>query len=195
MLQEINDRFARGYHRIMRSDSSAGELLTGFPPVHDPDAEILVLGSMPGVRSLDAAEYYAHPRNAFWPIMERLLDVPAGADYAHRLAGLKSHRIALWDVIGRCRRTGSLDQRIEPDSIEANDFPALFSACPRIGRVLFNGGMAETAWRRHVAASLPDGIDPLECMRMPSTSPAFAAMTFERKCAAWRRGLEPVLPR
>ena len=189
MLQEINDGFPRGYHRVMSTDSSSGELLTGFPPVHAPDAEILVLGSMPGVRSLDAAEYYAHPRNAFWPVIERVFGIPADAPYAERLAGLRANRVALWDVIGACRRPGSLDQRIESGSGMANDFTGLFDACPYIARVLFNGAMAESAWRRHVASTLSDEYGPFELLRLPSTSPAYAAMTFEQKCRAWRRAL------
>lgn len=164
------------------------DMLAGFGPVHAPDARLLVLGSMPGVRSLEAGEYYAHPRNAFWPIMEALFGVDAASPYVTRLEMLRAAGVALWDVIGRCRRRGSLDQKVEPESIVANDFGRLLADCPRIRRIGFNGGLAEHAWRRHVAPSLEPRAE-LEFVRLPSTSPAHAAMTLAQKTEAWRRAL------
>lgn len=161
----------------------------GFPPVFAPDAEVLVLGSMPGVRSLEEQQYYAHPRNAFWPIMQALFGVDAQADYETRLAQLRAGGVALWDVIASCRRAGSLDQRIEPGSVVANDFAALLEACPGVGRIAFNGAMAADAWRRHVAPTLPPAAAAVPTVRLPSTSPAHASMSFDDKCAAWRAGL------
>jgi hypoxanthine-DNA glycosylase len=169
--------------------SETAAVARGFPPVHAPDAELLVLGSMPGVRSLQAAEYYAHPRNAFWRVMAELFDIDPDAPYARRLAALRAAGVALWDVIASCRRRGSLDQRIDPGSVVVNDFGTLFACCPRIGRIAFNGAMAETAWRRHVAPGLSAANACIPTVRLPSTSPAHAAMRFEDKLAAWRRGL------
>lgn len=167
-------------------------LLTGLAPVHDGAARVLVLGSMPGARSLAAQAYYAHPRNAFWPIIEALFGISCELAYAQRLDGLRARRVALWDVIGQCRRRGSLDQKVEPGSIVANDFSRLFGACPSIERVLFNGRLAEQSFERYVLPDLPERFAGIERMRLPSTSPAHAAMRLEQKRAAWARALATV---
>lgn len=158
-------------------------LLHGFPPVVDGSARLLILGSMPGVASLRATEYYAHPRNVFWPIMGELLGAGPALAYAERLRRLQASGVALWDVIGACERWGSLDADIVPDSIRANDFAAFFAAHPQIRRVYFNGTAAEAAFRRYVQPGLP--ALPLAFSRLPSTSPAHAARSFTQKLAAW----------
>jgi len=160
-----------------------------FAPVFNRSARILVLGSMPGVRSLDEQRYYAHPRNAFWPIMAEVVGFDPALDYPARLDRLRRARIALWDVIATCRRRGSLDQRIEPASVVANDFTWLFAQCPMLARVVFNGRAAEQAWARHVQGRLPPPWSAIERLCMPSTSPAHAAMRFEDKRAAWAGAL------
>ncbi|MBN8442508.1 MAG: DNA-deoxyinosine glycosylase [Thauera sp.] len=158
--------------------------ICSFPPVFRADARVLILGSMPGEASLAAAQYYAHPRNAFWPIMGALFGAGAELPYAQRLARLNAAGVALWDVIARCRRPGSLDSAIARDSVEPNDFAALFAACPRISHVFFNGTTAETAFRRHVR--LPADFRSLSFARLPSTSPAHAARDLAAKLAAWQ---------
>jgi hypoxanthine-DNA glycosylase len=163
---------------------SGGPRLRSFAPVFRADARVLILGSMPGAASLAAAQYYAHPRNAFWPIMGALFDAGAELPYDVRLGRLLDAGIALWDVIGRCHRSGSLDSRIAADSVEPNDIAGLLAACPHIGHVFFNGGAAETAFRRHVR--LAAGLRPLHRTRLPSTSPAHAARSLEAKLAAWQ---------
>lgn len=173
----------------MASSTPREELLKGFAPVHAPSAGVLVLGSMPGARSLADGQYYAHPRNAFWPIMRELFGIDPQAPYLERLELLRANRIALWDVIGRCRRAGSLDHKVEPDSIVPNDFASLFRACPALGLVAFNGRLAEHSYRRHVLPDLTARFAAIERVRLPSTSPAHAAMTFEQKCSAWRAAL------
>jgi hypoxanthine-DNA glycosylase len=155
-----------------------------FAPLARGDARVLVLGSMPGVASLSAGQYYAHRRNAFWPIMGALLGFDPAAPYAQRLAALQAAHIAVWDVLQSCRRPGSLDARIERASEVANDFPGLFRQHPGIGHVFFNGTAAEAAFRRHVLPQLARGT--LAMTRLPSTSPANASISFERKLAAWR---------
>lgn len=155
-----------------------------FPPAFRTDARVLILGSMPGEASLAAGRYYAHPRNAFWPIMGALFGAGAELPYDQRLARLNAAGVALWDVIARCRRPGSLDSAIARDSVEPNDFPMLFAACPQITHVFFNGTAAETAFRRH--ARLPAGSRPLSFTRLPSTSPAHAACDLTAKLAAWQ---------
>ena len=155
-----------------------------FEPVADEDAEVLILGSMPGVASLEAGQYYAHPRNAFWSIVTTLLGIDVAAPYETRIAALRAARIALWDVLHSCRREGSLDSSIERDTQVPNDFAAFLASHRRIRRVLFNGAKAEDVFRRHV----PEGAVPaaLQRLRLPSTSPANASWSFERKLAAWR---------
>jgi TDG/mug DNA glycosylase family protein len=160
----------------------------GFPPIARADAETLILGSMPGAASLAAGCYYAHTRNAFWPIMGALLGFDATAPYAARASALKLARIALWDVLESCARPGSLDSAIDHGSITPNDFTAFFGRHRRIRRVFFNGATAERLFRVHVLCRLdPAG---LQFARLPSTSPAHAAMSLERKLAAWKAALQ-----
>lgn len=163
---------------------AANRMLRGFAPVYRKDARALILGSMPGQASLVAGQYYAHPRNAFWPIMGELFEAGPALPYAARLERLLEAGVALWDVIGSCQRDGSLDSAIESSSIETNDLQALFAACPCLDHVFFNGATAETAFRRHVG---PSGVGrPMHFRRLPSTSPAHAALTFSGKLAAWQ---------
>lgn len=176
----------------MQQSRSGNPELIGLAPVYAKSAKFLVLGSMPGARSLQAQAYYAHPRNAFWPIMEELFGISHAAPYSQRLEQLRRSRIALWDVIGRCRRPGSLDQKVEPDSIVPNDFERLFAACPGIALVAFNGRLAEQTFHRHVLPGLPEAFARIERIRLPSTSPAHAAMNFDQKCASWRSALDRI---
>lgn len=150
-----------------------------FPPVYAPDARVLVLGSMPGVASLNAQQYYAHPRNAFWPIVFALWDEKPPTDYAARLAFLRARRVALWDVAAACFREGSLDSGIR--GARPNDFAALFAACPQIRAIFFNG---QAAWTLYHRLCPGEGGDAPR-VRLPSTSPAYT-MPFEQKLAAWR---------
>lgn len=158
-------------------------LAQGFPPVVAADARLLILGSMPGQASLAAHEYYAHPQNAFWRIMGELFGAGATLPYAGRLAKLQSAGVALWDVMAACERPGSLDADIVPGSVQANDFAAFFAVNRCIKRVFFNGAAAETAFRRHVLPTL--GETGLALLRLPSTSPAHAALSYDKKLAAW----------
>ena len=139
---------------------------------------------MPGEASLAAAQYYAHPRNAFWPIMGALFGAGPELPYRERLQRLEVVGVALWDVIAACERAGSLDSAIATASIEANDFARLFRDCRHIRHVFFNGAAAETAFRRHVRGRIV--LPALSFTRLPSTSPAHAARNFEAKLAAWQ---------
>lgn len=162
--------------------------LYGFPPIARAHARILVLGSMPSAASLAAGEYYAHPRNLFWPILGGILDFDARAPYVPRKAALMKAGIALWDVVARCEREGSLDSAIDEDSLVANDFAGFLAAHRRIARVCFNGRKAEAAWRRHVLRQW--AVPPaLEYRLLPSTSPAHAGMGYRSKLRIWRRAI------
>ncbi len=164
--------------------------LAGLPAVAAADARVLVLGSMPGTASLTAQQYYAHPRNAFWPIMGAIAGAGPQLPYLQRLPRLTDAGIALWDVLAHCVRDGSLDARIDPGSIVVNDFDAFLAAHPRITLVALNGGTAARMFARHVAPSLRRYVTTTT---LPSTSPAHAAMRLEEKLAAWRSAITPHL--
>lgn len=161
--------------------------ITSFSPIEDKSARILVLGSMPGVMSLEANQYYAHPRNAFWPIMADILGFGAGLPYAHRVEALKASGVALWDVLQTCKRQGSLDAAIETGSRVPNDFRSFFDAHPGIRLVAFNGAEAEKSFNTLVVPRID--ITGIRCVRLPSTSPAHA-VPLERKIAAWREAFD-----
>ena len=145
---------------------------------------MLVLGSMPSAASLRENAYYAHPRNAFWPLMGELFGVDPGMPYPRRCRALARRGVALWDVLRACRRRGSLDADIEPDSVEVNAFAEFFARHPSIGWVFFNGAAAEALYCRHALATLGERAGALRYRRLPSTSPA-ATMPLADKRAAW----------
>jgi hypoxanthine-DNA glycosylase len=158
----------------------------GFPPIAGRNAEVLVLGSMPSVASIAKGEYYAHPQNAFWPIMGRLFGAGRDLSYAKRTRKLRLSKVAVWDVLRECRRAGSLDSAIHALSEMPNDFANFFAAHKRIRVVFFNGGKAESAFRRHVLPVLPKLGRSFSFVRLPSTSPAHAGRRFDEKLAAWQ---------
>lgn len=155
-----------------------------FAPIENADAKILILGSMPGEASLRAGQYYAHPQNLFWRIMGELLGFDPASPYKERIQALKSARIALWDVLRSCRRKGSLDSNIDHGSLTPNDFGKFFRRHPKITHVFFNGAKAEECYRKYVPPIAR--IEPIEYLRLPSTSPANASISIERKREAWR---------
>lgn len=150
-------------------------------------AQVLILGSMPGAASLAAGQYYAHPRNLFWPIMGELIGAGPERPYALRLQLLQRHGIALWDVFESCLRPGSLDADIA--EARTNDFASFFAEHPSIARVFCNGATAYDNFRRRVLPTLRQA-DALVCVRLPSTSPANAGLPRADKLAAWRRVIE-----
>ncbi|MBW7860084.1 MAG: DNA-deoxyinosine glycosylase [Rhodocyclaceae bacterium] len=159
--------------------------LRAFAPLATSDAHTLILGSMPGAASLAAGQYYAHPRNLFWTILGEVLGIAPELPYVQRTRALQDRGFALWDVLGACRRAGSLDARIEPDSAELNDFGAFFASHRRIDRIFFNGATAERYFLRGVLPVLPASSRGLELRRLPSTSPANASIPYADKLAAW----------
>ena len=160
-------------------------VIHSFPPIANARATRLILGSMPGAASLAAGQYYAHRANAFWPIMGELLGFAPGASYSQRVTALLNARIAVWDVLQCCERPGSLDSAILRESEVANDFAAFFAQHPLISEVFFNGAAAEACFARHVSHVC--GRSSLKLTRLPSTSPAHAAMRYEQKRDAWRQ--------
>lgn len=170
-----------------------------FPPVARTDAQVLILGSMPGKASLAANQYYAHRHNLFWPIMQQLFGADAAYPYQDRLAILQSHGIALWDVLKQCERHSSLDGDIVETSIVTNDFAAFFASYPQIRRIFFNGAKAEQMFKRYVWPGLIGlGLTELQDMllvRLPSTSPANASIPMSIKLQSWQLVAEkPLTP-
>ncbi|MDE2607999.1 MAG: DNA-deoxyinosine glycosylase [Burkholderiales bacterium] len=152
--------------------------LQGLPPVWRADTEVVVLGSFPGAASLAAAQYYAHPRNQFWRLLEQVLGEPLTAlPYEARLERVLSHRVGIWDVLAACRREGSLDTAIREAT--PNDFEWLHAHAPRLRKLCFNGKTAGRFAPKLAAAGYATLV-------MPSSSPAHAALTFEQKLREWQ---------
>ncbi len=155
--------------------------LEGLPPVVDARTRVLVLGSFPSRASLDAGEYYAHPRNQFWPLLSELFEVDLRAmTYARRLETMLARGLGIWDVYASCQREGSLDRAIV--AAQPNDLPALAARLVRLEAMLHNGG--ESARSLRLTRGLCDVTE-----RLPSTSPANASWSFARKVLAWRAAL------
>jgi hypoxanthine-DNA glycosylase len=162
--------------------ASAGPLLQGLAPVVDPETKLVVLGSFPGVASLTAQQYYGHPRNHFWPILSAIWNEDLkNAPYARRLAAAREHGLGIWDVYAACEREGSLDSAIE--NARMNDLAGLKRLAPTLRAIAHNGGESARAMRVTTALGL-------SVHRLPSTSPANASWSFERKLAAWRQVFE-----
>ncbi len=158
------------------------ERLLGLPPVLSRQTRLLVLGSFPGVASLQAQQYYAHPRNQFWPILAALWGLDfSGLSYPQRIAETRRRGLGLWDVYASCERVGSLDSKIE--AAMPNDLAGLRRRAPKLSAVAHNG--AESARSSKLSAALG-----VPVFRLPSTSPANASWTFERKLAAWQAVFE-----
>lgn len=155
-----------------------------FDPIIGSDPRVLILGSMPGVKSLQAQQYYAHPRNAFWPIMAELFAIEWDRQYQRRIEQLQTLPVALWDVLGSCYREGSLDAAISSANMQVNPIAQLLFDCPGIALIAFNGTTAEKLFRRLVWPNVSDQ-SGLNLLRLPSTSPAHASMNLEQKLSAW----------
>ncbi|WP_081880969.1 DNA-deoxyinosine glycosylase [Methylotenera sp. L2L1] len=161
--------------------------ITSFPPITEKSAKILILGSMPGALSLNANQYYAHPRNAFWRIMGSLYGFDAESAYEYRVERLTESGVAVWDVLHTCVRAGSLDSAIESRSQIANDFQLFFKQHPNIKLVGFNGEKAEKSFNKLCLPLL--NISDINFVRLPSSSPAHT-LPLAQKVAAWRKALE-----
>lgn len=162
-------------------DNLAPSRLLGLPPIASCNTRLLILGSFPGVVSLTKRQYYAHPQNHFWKILQAIwpdhdLDTSA-CSYEKRSNWLLARGLGLWDVYASCERQGSLDTAIRNPVV--NDFAALQHLCPQLGAIAHNGGESYRHARHTAALGLP-------VYKLPSTSPANASWSFERKLHAWR---------
>jgi len=160
-----------------------GERLLGLPPIIDPKARVLILGSFPSTASLAAQRYYAHPQNQFWRIVGAVIGQPLKElDYPHRISAVQDAGIAIWDVFASCERAGSLDSAIQ--NAVPNPLAALKNSAPALRRICFNGRMAARCIREVEAMDF-------DAVVLPSTSPAHAGMLFAEKLERWRAALMP----
>jgi double-stranded uracil-DNA glycosylase len=160
-------------------------MIHSFPPISEANARVLILGSMPGIRSLDEVEYYAHPANVFWPIMADILGFKLELPYNSRINLLLESGIALWDVLASCERKGSLDSAIRTSTIVANDIPGLLLQCPDIRWIFLNGSRAWNEFKRRIEPLIRSRMPAVSLYKMPSTSPAMATMSFKQKKESW----------
>lgn len=152
-----------------------------FEPIYTPQAQILIVGSMPSVKSLEQAQYYAHPRNAFWRILFDIFSESPTLDYERKKALIRGHGLALWDAAAICEREGSLDSDMH--DVVYNDFSTLYEVCTDIRTVLCNGATAHSLFLKSGYAG------ERKVVRMPSTSPAYT-LPYEKKLALWKKELE-----
>ena len=152
-----------------------------FEPIYTPQARILIVGSMPSVKTLEQAQYYAHPRNAFWRILFDIFSEPLTLDYERKKALIRGHGLALWDAAAICEREGSLDSDMH--DVVYNDFSTLYEVCTDIRTVLCNGATAHSLFLKSGYAG------ERRVVRMPSTSPAYT-LPYEKKLALWKKELE-----
>lgn len=156
--------------------------ISSFPPIIDHQSEILILGSVPGMKSLEKQQYYGHPQNKFWKIIFELFHEEFTENYPDRIDVLKKNHIALWDVIDSCERKGSLDSEIKNE--EANQIPELLEQYPNIRAVFCNGGKSYKNLIKILGKNYRVPI-----FLLPSTSPLHT-ISFERKFEDWKKILE-----
>lgn len=157
-----------------------------FPPLIDENSEILILGTMPGEKSLELQEYYGNRGNQFWKILFTILGLPLSQDYEDKKALLKKHHIAVWDVLEYCEREGSLDSRIKNE--KANDFAQFYTAYPNIKYVLFSSKNAAVYYDKYVGRR--EGIN---YFILPSPSGANATKSFDEKMEEWKEKILPLI--
>ena len=156
----------------------------GFPPVIDDNCRILILGSLPGIRSIRMQEYYGHTRNAFWTVMQHLLGLDATSSYEARCDALLVAGFGLWDVLAASVRPGSLDSAIDMSTAKPNDFRTLLRAGSDISAIAFNGRKAADLFARY-CGDLTGSTRSYDILTLPSTSPAHAPMSLEEKVRHW----------
>ncbi len=169
--------------------------ISSFNAICNEQTHTLLLGTMPGVASLTAHQYYAHKRNAFWPIVIAMLlhrtpdySMHTEFGYEDKIDVLQAAGFGLWDVLAECERSGSLDASIKPQSIKINDFPGLLASHKNIQRIAFNGKAAQQLFHRHALPNLETSgvnVSAIRWISLPSSSPAMASLTLQQKYAKW----------
>ncbi|WFE68277.1 DNA-deoxyinosine glycosylase [Thiomicrospira sp. R3] len=158
----------------------------GFNPIEPAEMRVLILGSMPGVASLEQQAYYAHPRNAFWPVMERVCNQAWSLDTSQRYQQLMAHHIGLWDVLAQCQRQGSLDTAIQLEGLRVNNIGCLIERHPECRVVVFNGSKAAQLFKRYVLKQNEILFQNRVMFDLPSTSPANARLNLVDKTKIWQ---------
>lgn len=161
------------------------DVTAGFPPILGAEVNILVLGTLPSQQSLLKQQYYGNPRNAFWPIMGELFAAGPEVAYAKRAQILSDNGIGVWDVLQSGSRPGSMDAAIDEKSAMPNDFARLYISHPELRLVCFNGQVASRLFRKLVPPETQASFATVTLVTMPSTSPAYAAMSFKDKLERW----------
>jgi hypoxanthine-DNA glycosylase len=174
---------------LATKSSSAILHSTGFPPVSNSQARVLILGTLPGQASLSANQYYAQKQNTFWKIISALTNSPLTLSYAQRRQLLLKSNIALWDVCHSAERKGSLDSNIKLATLIPNDFQKFLKFHKNIRLICFNGQFAAKLFHRKVLPTLTINHDEIQFATLPSTSPAHAAMRFDEKLTKWEKVL------
>ena len=170
--------------------------ITSFPPIVTKESFILLLGSMPGQKSLNLQEYFAHSQNSFWHIMDAICGASPLLPYAERVQKLNENRIAVWDVLQHCEREGSLDSAINLESEVPNNFEQFLTKYPQICHIFFNGKKADNSFRKKVWPELsPQVRDRISLTTLPSTSPANTQLTRKKKIDVWQEKITAVMPR
>ena len=164
-------------------------LVHSFEPIVGRNPRIVILGSMPGVVSLQAVQYYANPRNAFWAIISELFGIDIDCGYQSRVEQISQLPVILWDTLKACPREGSLDSRILKRQIEANNIAGLVAQYSGLRAIAFNGAASEKYFNQLEKHRLPAS-HQLKLIKLPSTSPANAAMNFDQKLIAWKQLLD-----
>jgi len=170
---------------MKKGSASPDELSRGLEPIARFDAETLILGSLPSERSIQSGEYFAHPRNAFWRIMGKLVNAGPELGYPDRVKQVLLKRLAIWDVLAAAVRPGSLDAAIQQKTAQANDFTVFLREHSAIRRVCFNGQKAAGMFDRLIMPGIGNRAGEIHFVTLPSTSPAYAAMSFEQKLSKW----------
>lgn len=153
--------------------------ISSFLPIIDKESKILILGSIPGIKSLEMKQYYAHPQNKFWKIIFDLFSEEFTTDYTERIKILEKYHVALWDVIDTCERKGSLDSEIRNE--EANKIGELLHNYPNIKAIFCNG---QKSYKNLLKILPKDFLLPI--IVLPSTSPAHASLKYEEKLKSWK---------
>ena len=180
----------------MKMGPVSENLSESFAPLIGPHVHTLILGTMPGQKSLQAKQYYAHPRNALWPILCAMVTTSAPSyamhkelSYEDRCTLISEAGIGLWDVLARCERPGSLDGSIARGSEVPNEIAALVSKHPELRTIACNGRTAQTLLKRHILPLLAPPLPRIVCL--PSTSPAMASLSLDEKFCQWSDALLP----
>ena len=169
--------------------------VASFPPQVGALCRVLVLGTVPSLKSLEMRQSYAHPQNLFWPFMGELFDAGPELPYAERIARLHAAGVGIWDVLKHCERPGSLDSSILVASEVPNDIPALLQTHPTIEAIALNGAKAQQVFARRIGPAItPERLDRIALLALPSTSPANASIPKDEKLERWRELLRWATP-